>query len=54
MENWMKKLGLVMHIGEFGVTDSDAEKIADLVLPMNGGYKALNRDEIVKVLKESI
>lgn len=54
MENWMKKLGLVLHSGEFGVTDSDAEKIADLVVPMNGGYKVLNREETVKILKESI
>ena len=54
MEDWMKKLGLVLHTGEFGVTEADAEKIADLVLPMNGGYKALDREEIVKILKESI
>ena len=54
MENWMKKLVLVLHTGEFGVTEADAEKIADLVLPMNGGYKALDREEIVKILKESI
>ena len=54
MENWMKKLGLVLHTGEFGVTEADTEKIADLVLPMNGGYKALDREEIVKILKESI
>ena len=54
MENWMKKLGLVLHTGEFGVTEESAEKIADLVLPMNGGYKVLDREEIVKILKESI
>ena len=54
MEDWMKKLGLVLHTGEFGVTEADTEKIADLVLPMNGGYKVLDREEIVKILKESI
>lgn len=54
MEDWMKKLGLVLHTGEFDVTEADAEKIADLVLPMNGGYKVLDREEIVKILKESI
>ena len=35
--------GIVLHTGEFGVTEADAGKIADLVLPMNGGYKALDR-----------
>ena len=54
MEDWMKKLGLVLHTGEFGVTEAYTEKIGDLVLPMNGGYKVLDREEIVKILKESI
>ena len=54
MEKWMKELGLVMNISEFGVTEEDAEKISDLVVPMNGGYKPLSREEIVDILKKSI
>lgn len=34
--------------------EEDVEKIADLVIPMNGGYKRLNHDETVKILKNSI
>ena len=30
------------------------EGIADSTLIMNGGYKVLNRDEIVEILKKSL
>ncbi len=54
MEEWMKELGLVMNISELGATDEMIEGIADGVLVMPGGYKVLDRDEIVKILKESM
>ena len=54
MEKWMKELGLVMNISELGATDEMIEGIADGVLVMPGGYKVLDRDEIVKILKESM
>lgn len=54
MENWMKKLGLSMNISELGVTDDMIEGIADATFILNGGYKVLTRDEVIKVLKASM
>ena len=54
MENWMKELGLVMKISELGVTDDMIEGIADGTIILDGGYKVLDRDEVVKVLKASM
>lgn len=54
MEKWMKEIGLVMHISELGVTDDMLEGIADSTFIMEGGYKILNHEEIVQILKESM
>lgn len=54
LEDWMNEIGLVMNITELGATENDIEKIADATLVMEGGYKVLNRDDIVKILKESL
>lgn len=54
MENWMKELGLVMNITELGATEDMIEGIADVTFPMNGGYKILDRDEIIQIFKESL
>lgn len=54
MENWMREIGAVMNISDLGVTEADIEKIAELTLPMNGGYKPLDKSEIMAVLKNSL
>lgn len=54
MENWMKELGLVMNLAELGVTADMVEGIADSTLVLDGGYKVLEREEIVKILSESL
>ncbi len=54
MEKWMKEIGVVMSLSEFRVKAEDVEKLADLTLSMNGGYKPLSREEIVAIFKESI
>ena len=54
MESWMKELGLTMTISELGVTDDMIEGIADATLILNGGYKVLDRDEVLGILKASI
>ena len=54
MENWMKELGLVMKISELGATEEMIEGIADATIILNGGYKVLDRDEVVKILKASM
>lgn len=54
MESWMKEIGLVMHISELGVTEDMLEGIANGTFIMEGGYKTLNHEEIVQILKESM
>ncbi len=54
MESWMKELGLVMNITELGATEDMIGGIADGTLIMPGGYKVLNREEIINILKESL
>lgn len=54
MEAWMKEIGLVMNISELGVTDDMIEGIANGTFIMEGGYRVLNHEEIVKILKESM
>lgn len=54
MESWMKEIGLVMNIKNLGVTDDMIDGIAKGSFIMDGGYKVLNHDEIVSILKESM
>ena len=54
MENWMKKLGLVMNLTELGATAEMIDGIASATLVMNGGYKILSSDEIKEILRKSL
>lgn len=54
MEEWMKETGVLKRLSDFGVTEADTEKLADLTRAMNGGYKVLSRDEIVNIFKASL
>lgn len=54
MEAYMQELGLVMNIRELGVTEDMLDGIVDGVLPMSGGYKVLDKNEIVQILRESM
>lgn len=53
MEAWMREIGLVMSIAELGVTEDMLDGIAEGSFVMTGGYKVLDRDEVVEILKES-
>ena len=50
----MKEMGLVMKISELGVTQDMIEGIADATIILDGGYKVLDRGEIVDILKASL
>ena len=54
LECWMKKIGVTMNITELGADESMIEAIADATIILDGGYKVLNRDEVVAVLKASL
>lgn len=54
LENWMKKIGLTLKISELGATPDMIEGMADATIILKGGYKVLDRKEIVEILKESL
>ncbi len=54
MENWMKEIGLVMNLKDLGATEDMIEGIADATFILNGGYKVLDHDEVIQVLKASM
>lgn len=54
MEAWMLELGLVMSIKDLGVTEDMLGGIADGTFIMDGGYRALGKDEIIDILKASM
>jgi len=54
MESWMKELGLVMNITELGATEDMLEGIANATIILTDGYKVLEHNEVVNILKESL
>ena len=50
----MNKLGLVMKISDLGVTEDMIEDIADGTFILDGGYKKLDHEEVVNILKASM
>lgn len=54
MEKWMTGLGLTMNLTELGVTPDMIDAIADSTITKKGGYKALDKAEIKKILRESL
>lgn len=53
MEAYMREIGLEMSIKDLGVTEAMFEEIANKSFILEGGYKVLSHDEIVKILKLS-
>lgn len=54
MEEFMRSIGVVMNISKLGVTEDMFSGIADGTFIMDGGYKVLDKDEIIEILKESM
>lgn len=54
MESWMKKIGLVMNITELGATPEMLDGLVESTLIMDGGYKVLDKEEILGIFKESL
>ncbi len=54
MKNWLKQIGLVLNLTDLGVTKDMIENIADSTLIMEGGYKVLDRQDIISILKASL
>ena len=43
-----------MNITDLGASEDMIEGIANSTLILNGGYKSLNHEEIVQILKQSL
>jgi hypothetical protein len=54
MEEWMKELGLAMSISELGATDDMIEDIVNGTIILDGGYKVLTKEDIRKIVKQSM
>lgn len=54
MENWMMELGVAMNLTELGVNKDMIGGLADVTGIMPGGYKVLDREDIVKIFLESL
>jgi alcohol dehydrogenase YqhD (iron-dependent ADH family) len=54
MEAYMKKLGLVLHLGELGVTEAMLSGIVKGTFILNGGYRKLTPEEVENILRESM
>lgn len=54
MESYMKEIGVVLHAAELGVTEDMIEGIADVTLLNTGGYKLLDKQDVIEILKASM
>lgn len=54
MEDFMNRIGVVMHSSELGVTEDMFEGIAEATLLNTGGYKQLTKDDVVEILRMSM
>ncbi len=54
MEQYMKKIGVVMNISELGVTEDMLEKIVESTIILEGGYKKLSPDDVMEILRASM
>lgn len=54
MAEWMRKLGVAMNITDLGCDESMLESLADSTFIRTGGYKRLDRDEIISIFRESL
>ena len=53
MEQWMRKLGLVMNLTALGATEDMLEGMVKSTLVMDGGYKVFDENDIRTVLHQS-
>ena len=54
MEAWMKEIGVAMAIRELGADETDLDELADATMILDGGYKKLDRQEIIEIFRESL
>ena len=54
MKAWMEKIGVALSLSELGATEDMIEGIASATIILDGGYKVLNKEEVIEILKQSL
>jgi alcohol dehydrogenase YqhD (iron-dependent ADH family) len=54
LQNWMRQIGVAVTLTDLGATPEMIEGIAKATIILKGGYKVLTRDDVVKILTESL
>ena len=54
LEAWMREIGVAMDIAQLGATEGMLPAIADATFILDGGYKKLDREEVLEILRESL
>lgn len=54
MEAWMKEIGVAMSIRELGADETMLDELANATMILDGGYKILDRQEIIEIFRESL
>lgn len=54
MEAWMKEIGVTMSIRELGADETMLDELADATMILDGGYKKLDRQEIIDIFRASL
>lgn len=54
MENWMKELGLAMSVSELGATADMIDDIVNGTIILEGGYQVLTKEDVRKILLQSM
>lgn len=54
MRAWMQQIGVALNLRELGVKPSDLEAIARGTLLLDGGYKALNENDVRDILRRAL
>ena len=54
LQNWMRQIGVAVTLTDLGATPEMIEGIARATIILKGGYKVLTRDDVVKILTESL
>ena len=54
MESWMREMGLVMNARDLGVTEEMLEGIAEGTFLLEGSYKVLTKEDVIRIVKESM
>ena len=54
MEAWMKEIGVTMSIRELGADETMLDDLADATMILDGGYKKLDRQEIIDIFRASL